>query len=184
MQILGRLNVRSQPRARRDRRAQRSCAGRSELQCQTSLSLANPRLEWKDRDRSCDTDCCRSQRAVAPLQLDRFADSSRASAHAPPASGSTRACADAPGGCYVSLNDNGFPDRLAWYCAKTIRSTVFKNQCDGLGKIFFRLSLRAALPICPRHLGAIGNKPLPIALDYGGEFIVHSVRIPRCFGAV
>ena len=80
------------------------------------------------------------------------------------ASGSSRAAEGAGASRSVSLDCDDLSNSVWWQSAKSVFSSVFKNQLNGLGQTCQCLLFRPSLAIRTGNLRGIGDEPSPSRL--------------------
>jgi len=82
-------------------------------------------------------------------------------------------------GLAASLNGNCLAKRIWWNPAQAIFAAIFEDKLDGRAEALATLFHATTLPVCTGNLRGPGDKPLPIAFNYGGEFVPHDTTIGR-----
>ena len=88
-----------------------------------------------------------------------------------PCSNSTHVCEGASREQFFSLDNHYFTDCLAGHSSQSIFTPVFQNQRYGFRQTVKSLWNSVALPVGPGYLRAIGNVPVPVALDDCCKFV-------------
>ena len=118
--------------------------------------------------------------ALARLPCVPSLDWSRANANRLRGASSSHAPADGGAGRPVSCHSEHFPNRRTRQTADGIAPPVRQNEFDGGRETLLGRNGSTPLPICTRHLGAVGDEPLSVFLDDGGKFVSHGgkMRLP------
>ncbi|OGA54412.1 MAG: hypothetical protein A3G24_04790 [Betaproteobacteria bacterium RIFCSPLOWO2_12_FULL_62_13] len=96
------------------------------------------------------------------------------------ASGNSRAAADARAAPCVSRQHDGIALGIRRRAALPVFAPVFQDQRDRISQALARFFLRAALTIRAGNFRAIGDEPLSVALDDGGELVSHGFTLTVC----
>jgi hypothetical protein len=106
------------------------------------------------------TSACRGTASTCPS-----ARCTRVSAPAPPASGNSRVAAGTEPEGSASLHRHGLAQGVRRDSPECVLAAVVENQLDRLYQALPSLFLRSALAVRTWNFGAVGDEPLPVALD-------------------
>ena len=130
------------------------------------------------RDRSFLRDCPTLLRGEVLLQLLQFWDCTKENARYPLALENNHVCADSVAMSYASSHDNRFSNRVLWYAAHRILTSILKNEGDSIGKILPAFLNSAALSVSARYLRAVGDVPIVVSFNNRRELVVHNSPLP------
>jgi hypothetical protein len=76
---------------------------------------------------------------------------------------------------HASTYDDLLPASRCGYASKPIFPAIIQDKCDRAGQVLQRRRLRLALAVSPWDLGAVGDIPGAVPLDYRRKLVSHNV---------